>query len=200
MNVAEKHEPFRIVPEDWLRPISMEQYFDSDLPLEVDLGAGKGRFLLAHAERNPDTNFLGIERMLRRIRKMGRKAGARGLRNVRLLRMEAYYATTYLIPDSSVRCYYIFFPDPWPKKRHHGNRLFSEQFMKALHRTLIPAGAIHIATDHRPYFEEIMSYFQPDTRFEKVPPFVPGEEEQTDFERYYIERGEIGRCSYARRD
>jgi tRNA (guanine-N7-)-methyltransferase len=200
MNVSKNQESFRIVPDDWLRPISPAQSFDSEQPLEVDLGAGKGRFLLAHAQRNPGTNFLGIERMLRRIRKMDRKAATRGLRNVRLLRMEAYYAATYLIPDASVRCYYIFFPDPWPKKRHHGNRLFSEPFMTALHRTLIENGAVHIATDHLPYFEEIKGYFQQDARFECVAPFVPDEEEQTDFERYYIERGEIGRCSYARRD
>jgi len=198
MNAAKKQETFRIVPEDWLRPIPLERHFDSNQPLEVDLGAGKGRFLLARAQRNPGTNFLGIERMLRRIRKMDRKAANRGLRNVRLLRMEAYYALTYLIPDASVRCHYIFFPDPWPKKRHHGNRLFSEPFMTALHRTLIEGGTLHMATDHLPYFEEIQSYFRQDARFEEVPPFVPDEEEQTDFERYYIDRGEIGRCSYAR--
>ena len=198
MKFPSAKETFRVIPGNWLRPIPLGQYFDIEQPLEIDLGAGKGRFLLAHAERNQDTNFLGIERMLRRVRKMDRKASTRSLRNIRLLRMEAYYATTYLVPAACVRTYYIFFPDPWPKKRHHGNRLFGKQFMSALSRTLIDGGAIHVATDHLPYFRQIREDFLEDDRFEEIDPFVPDEEEQTDFERYYIERGEIGRCSYAR--
>jgi len=164
-------------------------------PLEVDVGCGKGRFLLAHAEAHPDVNLLGVDRMLRRIRKIDRKAGRRKLENIRLLRMEAYYATTYLVPAESVTAYYIFFPDPWPKKKHHKHRLFDDRYMDALHRTLVPGGAVHFATDHLPYCEEVRGLLAADKRFSETEPYVPTENERTDFELWYIRRGEIGRCS-----
>jgi tRNA (guanine-N7-)-methyltransferase len=194
----EQPESARILPGDWLHPLPPECGFDSAQPLEIDLGAGKGRFLLARAAHHPDVNFLGIERMLRRVRKLDRKVRHQGLRNVRLLRMEAYYATTYLIPSGAVSTYYIFFPDPWPKKRHHGNRLFSPLFVDAMHRTLASEGRVHIATDHRPYFEEIQEILCQDPRFNRTEPYIPSEDEQTDFECYYAQHTEICRCSIQR--
>ncbi len=186
----------RIRPDDWLHPLPLADYFPRGQPLEIDLGCGKGRFLLARAAAHPDVNFLGIERMLRRVRKVDNKLRRRKLDNTRLLRMEGTYATTYLVPPQSVRTYYVLFPDPWPKKRHHGERLFSPLFMDAIHRTLEPGGTLHVATDHLPYFEEIRELIDADTRFTPVEPFVPGEDEQTDFERYYVTHKEIGRCSF----
>jgi tRNA (guanine-N7-)-methyltransferase len=185
----------RILPEDWLGPLPIAAYFPRRRPLAVDLGSGKGRFLLARAAACPDVNFLGIERMLRRVRKVDRRVERQGLDNVRLLRMEAYYATAHLLPTGSVSTCYIFFPDPWPKKRHHAHRLFAPAFMQALHRVMVPGGEVHVATDHLPYFEEIRALLAADNRFRPIAPWVPGEAEQTDFERYYVGRGEIGRVS-----
>jgi tRNA (guanine-N7-)-methyltransferase len=110
--------------------------------------------------------------------------------------MEGYYATTYLLPTAAIRAYYIFFPDPWPKKRHHENRLFQPRFIAALHRTLAPGGGVHFATDHLPYFAEVRTLILADHRFAEIAPFVPGPEAQTDFERYYIGRTPIGRFSF----
>ncbi len=137
--------------------------------------------------------------MLRRIRKVDRKARSGGLSNVRLLRVEGYYAVTYLIPPDSIDTYYVFFPDPWPKKRHHEHRLFNVAFMDAAFRTLRAGGALHMATDHLPYYEEVRELLLADARFESIDPFVPTEEEQTDFERYYVRHGEIGRISVRKR-
>jgi tRNA (guanine-N7-)-methyltransferase len=190
----------RIRPHDWLHPLPLADYFPRRQPLEIDLGCGKGRFLLARAAANPHTNFLGIERMLRRVRKVDNKVRRGRLDNVRLLRMEGYYATTFLVPPESVQTYYVLFPDPWPKKRHHGERLFSPRFMDAIHRTLLPGGCLHVATDHLPYYEEIRALIGADTRFTPVAPFVPREEEQTDFERYYVTHKEIGRCSFRKKE
>lgn len=185
----------RIRPDDWLNPIPAPAYYETDQPLTVDLGSGKGRFLLARAKAHPEQNFLGIERMLRRVRKVDNRVQRQRLRNVRLLRVEGYYAMAHLLPTHSVSVCVIFFPDPWPKKRHHGHRLFSPPFMDALHRVMTPGGEVHVATDHAPYFEEIRELLTADTRFQPTEPLVPTEEEQTDFERYYIEHRRIGRCS-----
>ncbi|MBP7275043.1 MAG: tRNA (guanosine(46)-N7)-methyltransferase TrmB [Kiritimatiellae bacterium] len=164
-------------------------------PMEVDMGCGKGRFLLARAAAHPEVNFLGVDRLLGRLRKIDRKAQRMGLTNIRLLRFDAYYAATYLIPAGSVRAYYVFFPDPWPKVRHHRHRLFNEPFMDALARTLVSGGFVHAATDHMPYFHEIARILTSDARFALEPALRPSDDERTDFERLFRGARAIGRCS-----
>lgn len=201
MNMAPGTGPneIRVIPADWLHPVPVDRIFPVRQPLHVDLGCGKGRFLLASAAAHPDVNYLGIERMLRRVRKVEGKIRRQGLQNARLLRMEARYAMTYLVPASSVSVCYVFFPDPWPKKRHQDHRLFGDEFLAALDRTLTGDGVVHIATDHRSYYEDCVSLFHGDRRFEGTTPFRPESEFQTDFERYYIQHQDIGRCSYRKR-
>ncbi len=191
-----QRQSFRHIPENWLYPADVAGLFPQPGPLAVDLGCGKGRFLLARAAAHPETNFLGIDRMLTRIRKIDGKLLRRGIENVRLWRIEGCYAVTYLIPEAVVDVYYIFFPDPWPKKRHHDHRLFNPRFVDALFRTLKPGGLVHVATDHLPYFEEIAAILRADARFREVPPFIPAPEERTDFELWYHDKTPIGRCSF----
>lgn len=189
----------RIAPateSEWLGPLPIRNYYaHPERRLEVDLGCGKGRFLLARAAKFPEVNYLGIDRMLRRIRKVDNRARRLDLGNIRLLRVEAYYAVAYLLPPESVSVYYIFFPDPWPKARHEGHRLFNAKFLDALHGTMSDGGVAHVATDHGPYFEQLSQILTGDRRFLPVEPYVPPEDEQTDFERYYIASKPIGRLS-----
>ncbi len=188
----------RFYPSSWLFPFSVTELFPDSRPLEVDVGCGKGRFLLEHAAAHPDVHFLGVDRMLRRIRKIDKKAVRNGLSNIRLLRMDAYYTVAYLIPPESVSTYYVFFPDPWPKKRHHGNRLFDPGFLDALNATLVPGGSLHFATDHLPYFEEVHALLKQDVRFEEMDAFEPPPSETSDFELLFKDKP-IGRCSFCKR-
>jgi tRNA (guanine-N7-)-methyltransferase len=201
MNVMgrKKKTTIRIFPESWVGACDFRSFFPvRERPFEVDIGSGKGRFLLARSGRFPDINFLGIERQLVRVNRSGRKCERAGRENVRLLRMEGYYAIRWLMPRELVDTYYFFFPDPWPKDRHHDHRLFNEAFMDALHRSLKPSGCLHVATDHLPYYDEIYALLREDERFEEVRAFEPMEEERTDFELLFQEKP-IGRCSFRKR-
>ena len=184
------------MPENWLDPYDFKSAFPHpERPLEVDIGSGKGRFLAARSGRLPEVNFLGIERQLLRVNSSGRRCERAGRENVRLFRMEGYYAISRIMPADFVANYYFFFPDPWPKARHEDNRLFNPTFMDALHRTLEEGGRLHIATDHLPYFEDIHALLMADPRFDEVPAFIPEEDERTDFELIFAHK-EIGRCSF----
>lgn len=191
-----KKTTLRVIPESWLDPFDFKADFPHpEQPLEVDIGSGKGRFLVARSGKFPETNFLGIERQLGRIHSSGRRCERAGRENVRVFRMEGYYAISQMMPEKYVANYYFFFPDPWPKARHHDQRLFNPSFMDALFRTLEDDGCLHVATDHLPYFDEIYELLQKDERFEETETFVPDEEETTDFELIFAHK-QIGRCSF----
>ena len=192
-------ESIRIYLDDWLHPVPVNALFPEKRPLEIDMGCGKGRFLLARASSSPEVNFLGVDRMLGRLRRIDRRVVRAGLNNVRLLRMDAHYATRYLLPRDAVRTYYIFFPDPWPKTKHRGNRLFDADYLNALVDTLEADGVVHVATDHLPYADIVRKTFDADERFEEIEPYIPDTDEKTDFELLYIDSKPIGRCSYRKR-
>jgi len=135
------------------RQLDIEEVFGRKAALYVDLGCGDGSFLCELARRMPDKNFLGIERLQRRIRSSAHKAAE--LKNVRLLQMESAYAVRYLLPPGSVETFYLLFPDPWPKRRHHHRRIVTLNFLNSLHTALKKTGIIHIATDHLDYFQRI---------------------------------------------
>lgn len=193
-----KTEPARLIPvADPTVPLPLDDFFDPAKPLELEIGAGNGRFLAARAARRPDVQYLAVERMLGRVRRLDRKAGRLGLDNLRILRLEAFYTFYYLLPPHRLRTVYVFFPDPWPKRRHHSHRLFSPLFLDALWARLETGGEIQIATDHIPYFEEIRTRFAADPRFEPAPAMERDEDEQTDFERLFRRQGlPIGACAY----
>ena len=183
---------------DWTDVLPLDAVFeDPRRPLEVDVGCGKGRFLLARARSNPGANFLGIDRLIRRLRKLDARILRDNIPNVRLLHLEAAYVVEYLLPAASVATYHVFFSDPWPKRRHHRRRLFSAGFLDALDRTLAPGGQVNIATDYMDYFAAIANLFRRDPRFVETEAFHPAEEERTDFEITFLRKGTpIGRCSF----
>lgn len=182
-------ETCRYIPPNWLDPLDWQHVFRRPGPVEIEIGCGKGTFLVWAAAQQPDRNFLGIERLLDRLRKADRKARRLGLTNIRLLRLEASYVVAKLIPTGSVAAYHILFPDPWPKRRHAAKRLFQPAFVADLHRTLSPGGAVHFATDSADYFAEVRQVMTGRGEFmETAPPVLP-EEARTDFEREFLAAG-----------
>lgn len=156
--------------------------FGNGNPVEVDVGAGKGRFLLARALEHPELNFFGIERQNGRLYRMAKKIHRHELTNVKLARVEATAGIELMLAAESVSAFYILFPDPWPKKRHHRRRLINAEFMDLLHSKLSQGGIIHFASDHQGYAEVVEQLFMADERFETIEPFMPTENERTDFE------------------
>jgi tRNA (guanine-N7-)-methyltransferase len=148
-------EALEIILTDILSPIALREVFWNDRPVEVDLGSGPGKFLVEAAQKFPDRNFLGIERLLGRMRKTRRRAFELRIDNLRLLRMEMEYAVKYLLPRESIFRFHLSFPDPWPKRRHHVRRVVDREFFDALWRALIAEGEIRIKTDHEAYFQQI---------------------------------------------
>ena len=134
--------------------LDLEKIFERKAPLHVDLGCGDGAFLCTLARRIPQKNFLGIERLVGRIRSATRKAARLG--NVRLLRVESSYAVHHLLPAESVETFYLLFPDPWPKRRHHRRRIVTPDFLNSVQSALEQNGVLRLATDQSDYFEHIV--------------------------------------------
>ena len=163
--------------------------FDLTRPLEIEVGCGKGKFLTARAKANPDCDFLGIERMLERVRLFAGKCQRGNIANAKVLRLEALYTFHYLLPAHHARTVYVFFPDPWPKKKHHSHRLFGPLFRAALWKRLEIGGKLEFATDHEEYFNEVCEGFAQDERFERVEPMARPNEVWTEFETMFREQG-----------
>ena len=172
---------------DPCRPLPID--FDAARPLEVEVGCGKGRFLTGRAAAHPDHDFLGIERMLGRVHSFDEKCRRLKISNAHVLRLEALYTFWYLLPAHGVQTVYVFFPDPWPKRKHHSHRLFGPLFLRALWKRLVVGGRLEFATDHEEYFHVVEDCFAADARFERVEPRPRGPEEWTEFETMFREQG-----------
>jgi tRNA (guanine-N7-)-methyltransferase len=195
-----QYESLLIASEANSPELQISKVYGNSNPLEVDIGSGKGRFLLARAAEHPNTNFLGIERQRGRVYRAAKKAINRNLTNVRLCPTEAVGGITEMLPDESVSTFYIFFPDPWPKRRHHDRRLVTPVCLDLLHSKLIPDGQIHFASDHEEYSDVVAHRFADDARFKPIPAFEPNDAERTDFEIIFtgqnkpINRHSIQKC------
>ena len=177
-----------ITVTDPCKPLPLD--FSSARPLEVEVGCGKGRFLTGRAAAHPEMDFLGIERMLGRVHSFDEKCRRLKLANAHVLRLEALYTFWYLLPAHGVRTAYVFFPDPWPKRKHHSHRLFGPLFLKALWKRLELGGRIEFATDHEEYFRFVVEEcFPASPSFRRVEPMERGPDAWTEFETKFRGRG-----------
>lgn len=141
------------VPEDYFKQLDVSELRRNGRPLEVDLGCGDGTFLMEMAREFPERDFLGVERLLGRVRKVCRKITRRHLDNARVLRLDSRYVVEWLLPEAEVSRIHLLCPDPWPKLRHNRRRLLQTSFLDATLRVLEPGGEFLFMTDHEEYFQ-----------------------------------------------
>lgn len=176
-------------PPSWLERLQLDEMFPVLQPLEVELGSGDGSFLEEWARLWPAHNFLGVERLLGRLRKLDRKGQRAGLQNLRLMRIEAAYFLEYLLPHRSTQALHLYFPDPWPKRKHRRHRLVNERFPELTARVLSPGGTVYLRTDDAGYFGQMQEMFASDRRFGPCPTPEALRSLLTDFERTFNAQG-----------
>jgi tRNA (guanine-N7-)-methyltransferase len=172
-----------------VEPLILAQLFPKPQPLEVELGCGDASFLVEYARQNPGRNFIGVERLLGRIQKLDRKGRRTGLANLRGVRIESSYFLQYLLPPLAATALHIYFPDPWPKKKHRRHRLINENFPALARAALAPGGVVYLRTDDADYFSQMTEVFAASKEFTKVETPVELAEVLTDFERDFNAQG-----------
>ena len=173
-------------------PLNWKDVFGNDRLVEIEVGSGKGRFLKESAQRNPEVNYVGIERASKYFEKSCERLAKHDITTARLVYCDAPYFLSRHVADQSVSAFHIYFPDPWPKKRHRKRRIFNNSiWISELVRTLNKkSGKIYIATDYKTYFWEIQELFDCHSDFEYCPKkSTETNYIQTSFEIKYREQG-----------
>lgn len=190
-----------IQPETLDGPIDFGLLFGRTDTVEIEIGSGKGTFLISQAQAFRQTCFLGIEWARKYYRYAVDRMGRRGVDNVRLIRTDAAQFIAEHVPDCSVDGFHLYFPDPWPKKYHNRRRFFQTVNLDRMVCRLKPAGWINVATDHLDYFDQMQKVAQQavDAGQVSIIPFKrpagaqEGEVVGTNYERKYQKEG---RCTY----
>jgi tRNA (guanine-N7-)-methyltransferase len=177
--------------------------FGNDRPVELEIGFGKGLFLLTAAQANPEVNFAGVEIVRKYQLHTATRLAKRGLRNVRVGCADVLRFLPRCVATASLQAVHVYFPDPWWKKRHHKRRVFTAAFVAECARVLRPGGQLHAATDV-PEYAQLMSVLlaeQPLLRPLPPPPEnnpINDLDYLTNFERKFRKQGKpIHRLRYA---
>jgi tRNA (guanine-N7-)-methyltransferase len=168
-------------------PLDFVTLFGRRAPVHVEIGFGNGEALAAMAAAHPENDYLGIEVHRPGVGVLLRRAAAEGLANLRVLSMDAREVLERRIPDGALAAVYLFFPDPWPKKRHHKRRLLQADFVALVQCKLASGGVFHLATDWQDYAAHMLAVLSQAPGFENAAG------------RGYAERGERPASKYERR-
>lgn len=163
------------------------EIFGCDKPVEIEIGIGKGRFLIDAALRREDVHYVGVEWAMKYVRMAHDRCVRRGLSNVRFVRADAREFVEFFVPARSVSAYHIYFPDPWPKKRHHKRRLFDLAFLSEVERTLVQGGRLWLATDFGEYFDVMVDVLSQSHSMREVE--AQWEGAKTNYEEKYLAEG-----------
>jgi tRNA (guanine-N7-)-methyltransferase len=183
-------------------PIDWMAVFADERPIELEIGSGKGLFLVNAATAQPRHNFLGVELSRKYARLSAERLSLSAISNAKVWRGDARTVLTRHVPDRCLRAVHVYFPDPWWKKRHKKRRVFTDSLVTEIERTLEPGGQLRVASDVLEYFNLIQGLIGAHSRFREVP--VPESKEPdhpsdylTNFERKYrIEGRPIYRADY----
>lgn len=195
--VIQDYPHISVKPENVVGMLDFDELFGRSMPVEMEVGSGKGTFLLEEAKVFPEKNFFGIEWANKYYKYAVDRIGRWGVSNVRLMRTDAATFIAEHIPDEIISVFHLYFPDPWPKKRHHKRRFFCDENLAQLLRILTPAGIINIATDHADYFEQMTEVADraierkavKEINFIRPAGARDGEIVGTNYERKYIKEG-----------
>jgi tRNA (guanine-N7-)-methyltransferase len=187
-SLPEPSSRYGINPRDrGLEQIDLEAEFGSRRPVVLEIGSGKGRFLVESAIEHPELNFIGVEMALAYFRVVRKRIEKRELENVRVINYDARAVVAQMLADASVREIHIYFPDPWPKKKKKKRRFVQDDVLEQLERILEPEGIGYFVTDHEEYFESSVPLFS--RRFEIEAGEVTDREPRTNYEAKYREEG-----------
>ena len=190
--VLKDYPSVSLKPENLAGRLDFGDIFGRNCPVHVEVGSGKGTFLLNQARAESGVNFLGIEWARRYYLYAVDRIGRWGLDNVRIIRTDAVGFLAIFVPDESMDCFHVYFPDPWPKRRHQKRRFFSRENLSQIIRALKTGGQLRIATDHAEYFEMITGLVEANRSRLEPTEFLPtagasvGEWVGTNFERKYL--------------
>lgn len=193
-----------VAAESLGEPVDFAQLFGNDHPVEMEIGSGKGGFLLRQARAHPDRNYFGVEWANKFYKHAADRMARWGVANVRIVRTDAKVLVLHRIRPAALAALHVYHPDPWPKKRHHKRRLIQADFVEAAARVLQIGGRWAIQTDHAGYFEQIRAVVGACPLFEAIP-FEDeefgtiGEDLETNFEvKYKLEGRTIYRLAVRR--
>ncbi|MEM1156655.1 MAG: tRNA (guanosine(46)-N7)-methyltransferase TrmB [Verrucomicrobiota bacterium] len=174
-----------------LEPYDFNRIFGNDNPVELELGSGDGEFILERARQHPERNFLAVERLLGRSRKIARRIMREGYTNLKVLRLESSYVVERLCPVHSLDIIHIMFPDPWPKKRHHKRRLIQPSFLDLMQKVLLPQGTVRFSTDHSEYFEWVTEIWNSSDHWQEISLWEYPQDPITGFQQLWEEQGKV---------
>ncbi|MDF1530664.1 MAG: tRNA (guanosine(46)-N7)-methyltransferase TrmB [Sedimenticola sp.] len=138
------------------KPLDLTTLFGNDNPTLVEIGFGNGESLAQMAAAHPEQNYLGIEVHGPGVGHLLLKIQELGLTNIRIMKHDAIEVLNNCLADASLQGLFLFFPDPWHKKRHHKRRILNPTFLKQLYRVIKPGGFFHAATDWEEYAVQMM--------------------------------------------
>ena len=170
-------------------PIDWRILFGNEHPVEIEVGFGKGLFLLTQGAARPDTNFVGIEIERKYTLLTATRIAKRGLANIKLACTDARWFLKERVAEASVAALHVYFPDPWWKTRHRKRKLFTRDFAEQCVRVLLPGGRLHFITDVEDYFGVTLEMLKTLAALRPLPAPARSEEGLTNFERKYRQEG-----------